>query len=609
MSKTAAPARQYTAEERERAKGILRKAKGDRVWALKNLVIIKDENGKAVRFDPYTHQIEIIEAKHDPTIRTLVIGKYRKAGVSVALIADHVLEARFTRNHQTQILNKDDIDTGSMFNHAHFIAEHLPVELQGPMDKAGEKDIQYGDTKSLLRIGTAGASQSVAAKKGRGTDTHVLHCTEFRFFNYLADIIQGATNSIPMDGKLIYESTSNGPRGAGAALIANIRKNGIEERKGERWRLDDQLFLFLSALRHPKYRKPVPIDFAINTQDEDERKEEERILAIGQEKGMPIDEIEGFLCFRRWKIRGFVLGEEGQGSKLSPAQQFKREFPVVFEDGEEAAGSNFFNSGIINAESAYVEALDPYRLIKSITRQPGARPVLGPPSDKNRVTIWAAPEFGYKNRYFAFADVGQGNPNSDFDALYVLDRLKGEVVAAAHGLLGETHGVPLLLALAEFYDNAWLSWDVTGPGAEWRPRIKDSKYPKILSRREGEDVFLTPEFMGLVWTEDIKRMACAMLRTRIEQKLLRCYDLGFFKECLQFGFDDKGQGPKAAEGYNDDRVMGLAGCVWQANEAPACVEAEVRPKPFQEQTKLEQRVREIRAAATRPEVKGNGNWD
>jgi hypothetical protein len=605
----AAPARQYTPEERERALAILRRAKADRIWALKNLVRIKDETGKEIRFDPYSHQVEIIEAKHDPTIRTLVIGKYRKAGVSVALIADHVLDARFNRNHQTQILNKDDIDTGSMFNHAHFIAEHLPVELQGPMDKAGEKDLQYGDTKSLLRIGTAGASQQVAAKKGRGTDTHVLHCTEFRFFNYLADIIQGATNSIPMGGKLIYESTSNGPRGAGAALIANIRKNGIEERKGERWRLDDQVFLFLSAIRHPKYRRPVPIGFAINDHDEEERKEEERILAIGLDKGLPIDEIEGFLCFRRWKIRGFVLGEEGQGSKLSPAQQFKREFPVSFEDGEEAAGSNFFNSGIINAEVAYVEALDPYKLVKSITRQPGGRPVLGPPSEKNRVTIWAAPELGYKNRYFAFADVGQGNPNSDFDSLYVLDRLKGEVVAAAHGLLGETHGVPLLLALAEYYDTAWLSWDTTGPGNEWRPRIKESRYPRILSRREGEDVFLNPEFMGLVWTEDNKRMACAMLRTRIEQKILRCYDLGLFKECLQFGFDDKGNGPQAAEGYNDDRVMSAAGLVWQASNLPACTLAEVKPQPFQQQNALEKRVKEARILAAQPQAAGGGNWD
>ena len=213
------------------------------------------------------------------------------------------------------------------------------------------------------RIRTAGATQATTAKKGRGTDTHVLHGTEFRFYNHLSELVQGATNSVPMSGKIIWESTSDGPRGAGAALIANIRKNGVEERKGERWRLDDQVFLFLSALRHPKCRRPVPIGFRL------ENEEEERINAIGLDKGLPIDEVEGFICFRRWKVRQFVLDDStGSGARLSPESQFKREFPVTFEDGEEAAGSNFFNPGIINAERAYVEALNPYKLVKSITR-------------------------------------------------------------------------------------------------------------------------------------------------------------------------------------------------------------------------------------------------
>ena len=600
----AAPQRKYTPEERERVKEILRKAKADRVWALRNLVTIKDETGKPVKFNPYDHQVEIIEAKHDPTIRTIVIGKYRKAGVSVALIADHVIEARLTRNRQTQILNKDDIDTAAMFNHAHFIAEHLPIELQGPMDKAGEKDIQYGDTGGLLRIGTAGASAAVAAKKGRGTDTHVLHNTEFRFFTHLSEIIQGATNSIPEGGKLIYESTSNGPRGAGAALINNIRSKGVEERKGERWRLDDQLFLFLSAIRHPKCRRPVPMGFTLRDE------EEERIFRVGQEKGLPVDEIESFLCFRRWKIAGFVISDEsGSGARLTPEQQFKREFPVTYEDGEEAAGSNYFNTGIIAAERAYVEALNPYRLVKSITRQPGGKPILGAPTDDNRFIITAAPEYGYKNRYVVFADCGQGHAKSDPDCIKCLDRLTMEVVATSHGRMGATRGVTNMLALAEFYDNAWISWDMTGIGAEWRPLVIASLYPKIWTRRQVESPFLEPDAIGLVWSQENKLGACSMLRAKLERKGFRDSDLAFFDECLQFGFDEKGNGPMAAEGFTDDRVMTNAGLVWVSANLPGVVEAEVRPKPFQEQSKLEQRVKEIRMAAVRPEVKGNGTWD
>ena len=600
----AAPQRVYTPEERERALAILRRAKSDRVWALRNLVRIKDDTGAEVPFNLYAHQEDIIRLKHDPSVRTMVIGKYRKAGVSVALLADHVLDARFTRNRQTQILNKDDNDTAAMFTHVHFIDEHLPDELQGPKDKAGEKDLQYADTKGLVRIGTAGASRAVSAKKGRGTDTWNLHLTEFRFYNYLADIIQGATNSIPMGGKLIYESTSNGPRGAGAALIANIRSKGVEERKGELWRLDDQVFLFLSAIKHPKYRRPVPMGFQIRDE------EEEKIFRIGQEKGLPVDEVEGFICFRRWKISGFVLSaDNGGGASLSPEQQFKREFPVTFEDGEESAGSNYFNPGIIQAERAYVEALSPMRLVKSITRQPGARPILGAPTEDNKITITAAPEFGYKNRYIVFADCGQGTASSDPDCIKCLDRLTMEVVATAHGRFGAYKGVNMMLAMAEFYDNAWISWDMTGIGAEWRPLVLAAMYPKIHTRREVESALLDPDAIGVVWSQSTKLMACSMLRAKLEHKGFRDYDLAFFDECLQFGFDEMGRGPQAANGFTDDRVMTNAGLVWASSSIPACVEAEVRPKPFQDQTKLEQRVREIRASAARPDVKGAGNWD
>lgn len=608
MRKTAAPARQHTPEERERIKAILRRAKNDRIWALRNLVRIKDETGAEVPFNLYEHQEEIIRLKHDPTVRTIVIAKYRKAGVSVALLADHTLDARFTRNRQTQILNKDDNDTASMFTHVHFIDEYLPEELQGPKDKAGEKDLQYADTKGLIRIGTAGASQSVSAKKGRGTDTWVLHCTEFRFYTHLAEIIQGATNSVPAGGKLIYESTSNGPRGAGAALIANIRSKGQEIRKGELWRLEDQVFLFITAIKHPKCRRPVPIGFRLVDE------EEERIFRIGREKGLPVDEVESFICFRRWKINGFVLDDSnGGGAKLSPEQQFKREFPVTFEDGEESAGSNYFNPGIIAAERAYVEALNPYRLVKSIIRQPGGRPILGAPTEDNKVTFTAAPELGYKNRYAVFGDCGQGNASSDPDCIKVLDRLLMEVVATTHGRLGAFKAVQLALALAEFYDNAWLSWDMTGIGAEWRPLILAALYPKLYTRREVENPLLEPDALGVVWSQDIKLGACSMLRSKLEHKGFRDYDLAFFDECLQFGFDEKGQGPQAANGFTDDRVMTNAGLIWISLALPAVAQAEVRPKPFQDQSKLEARVKEIRTeaalASRASNHKGNSNWD
>lgn len=605
----AAPQRTYSPEERGRALEMLRRGRTDRKWAIRAFTKIADKQQREIRFNLWPFQEEIIDLLSDPTVRTLIIRKYRQGGISQCLLAWHLLESRYTRNKETLILNKDDNDTAVMFNRVHFMDERLPEELQGAKKSSQSKVLHYADTNSILRIDTAGASESVSAKKGRSATVHCLHVTEPDYIEHLDKINQGAVNSVAPGGKIIYESTSNGPRGAMDAMIMGVRKRGQEIRKGELWRDGDTVVLFISALPHPEYRRPVPLGFELAL-DEDERKEEERILRVGQERGMPLDEVEGFICFRRWKVNQFVQADrEGGGANLSPARQFKLEFPVAFEDTREAAGRNYFNPGIIAAERAYVEALDPYRLVRSITRQPGGRPILGAPTEDNRVTILAAPELGYKNRYVVFGDAGQGNATSDPDCIKVLDRLKMEVVATVHGRLGAYKATQMMLALAEFYDNAWINWDMTGIGAEWRPLVLASLYPRIWTRREVESPLLEPDAVGLVWGHENKLGACSMLRAKLEHKEFRDYDLAFFDECLQFGFDEKGKGPQASNGFTDDRVMANAGLLWTSASLPAVALAEVRPKPFQEQSKLEQRVREIKMAAAQPEYKGNGNWD
>lgn len=606
------PQRQYSDEEKAKIRAFVDKCKSNMVWAIAQLVMIVNKQKKLVSFICHGYQEEIIGLLEDPTIRTIYICKYRQAGISTLIIAWIMVRMRLYRNVEAMTFNKDDNDTAALFLRAHTIDEHLPIEFQGPKGTDQAKAIHYEDLNCLYRIDTVGNTTRTSNKKGRSVSPSILHFTEPWHMETLGTALQGAGSAVPQDpkdGKIILESTSAGPQGAMHGLTQNIRTKGKEVRPGEFWRLGDTVVLFLSVLRNPDYRRTPPDEFRL------EDDEEIRIAHVGEQMGIPSHDLKSFLTFRRWRINGFASdADNGEGAGLSPEQQFKREFPVTYDDMLESAARSAFNVGIINAEIAYIKALAPYSITKGFLRQETGKVILGEPTIDNRGTIWAAPEFGYLNRYLVFADVAQGMASSDFDSIYVLDRLTMHVVCASHGRYGASRGVPLLLNIAAFYDNAWIAWDMTGPGSEWRPGILSSGYPRIFARRGDMTKPAEYDDAGLIWGRDNKLSALAITRSAIERKTIKIYDIAFFNECNAFGFDEDGKGPKAPNGSNDDRVMSMMGLLYVSSSLPApVIDKSLDMRAYEPKDRAVQRIEKIRHDAARSILessnKGLSTWD
>ena len=286
---------------------------------------------------------------------------------------------------------------------------------------------------------------------------------------------------------------------------------------------------------------------------------------------------------------------------LSPAKQFKREYPATFEEAFEESGSNFFQPKIMRLEKE--AAVLHNEMHKPVTiglmRRNGQRPDEVPPHDGNRITVHELPRDGYIGQYIVMGDAGAGNAESDPDSIYVLDRLAMRVVAESHGLLGAGNHSATMVALAEWYYGAWIVWDATGIGAELRPYILQSGYPmdRIFHRRRNYrpdsqkpddlDWMRDTDGFGLVWGLN-RDVGVSLLRHGIESRTLTVLDSEFFDEAQQFGYDDHGK-PCAATGYHDDRVMSLALGVYVHPILPA-PSKEIPLKEFQPANKLREKI-------------------
>jgi hypothetical protein len=192
-----------------------------------------------------------------------------------------------------------------------------------------------------------------------------------------------------------------------------------------------------------------------------------------------------------------------------------------------------------------------------------------PESFGNKFTIWELPEAGWSNRYLYFGDVGQGLETSDEDYGYILDRFTKRFVAKVQGRLGPDVHTACATLLCEFYFGAELAWDITGIGAEMRPLIIQSNYPKIYLRRpvapDKDGIIAVEErreAMGFLFTKSTRLMALSTLKVGVEGMTHYMPDPVFYAQAKQFGFDEAGAGPAAAPGYMDDAVMAAAGAAY-----------------------------------------------
>jgi hypothetical protein len=567
----------------------------DKLYGLREMIKFPDKQRREVKYDPWPSQQKFIEHKG----RVNAVIKIRRQGFTIGCMASMLHDCRTKNNFKAAIFNKDKEDCPRLFETLKYMAGGLPYpwhmeDVLKSVRKASTKrdsntELLYPDTKSSVFITTAGQTLSQANKKGRGIPAEEILVTEAGYIENLAALMQGAVNTLPDHGSFTMESTSSGPRGVLSQSFLKIRSEGDEVERNL-WAMDDQRAFFFGFLEHPEYVRPStdevqgPID-----------EEEERIFSLGANQ----DQIN----WRRWKVRQFATDSENL--RLTPEQQFKREYPCTIEDALEEAGGSFFDRRIIVAVRDLARATEADPIEFGLRRSPNGEIERTQPSPGNKFEMFLPPAQGYRNRYVFFADCGQGTAESDLDVGYVLDLHISRFVAKFWGRLGAEVGSECALLLASYYSNALLGWDATGIGAEWRPFILKSGYPNVYYRTKDPNVELAkfPELSGLLWTKQNKPYALSELKRQVYNRSLIIRDEKFYSETEYFGYQDPEDiSPNATPGFRDDHISAAAGCLYISEGIiPQTIEEPKPANPFETQRQVN--VRRVIAQARKSERK------
>jgi len=131
-----------------------------------------------------------------------IILKARQEGFSSYIIADMLIDCIRGANN-SMVLSHETEATKRLFAKNKYYIENLEVKPAIKYETASS--LSFEKTNSNYYIGTAGQKAV-----GRGDTLRRLHLSECAFFDKAEKIMAGVTSSVPIDGKIVIESTPNG---------------------------------------------------------------------------------------------------------------------------------------------------------------------------------------------------------------------------------------------------------------------------------------------------------------------------------------------------------------------------------------------------------------
>ncbi|MBE3036881.1 MAG: hypothetical protein IMZ70_07375 [Candidatus Atribacteria bacterium] len=216
----------------------------------------KELPGKGAGNDAWIEVIQIEPYKNMPVFDLQTTSKTFIAEGFVSHNSTYV-EARYFREINRQqmryacVCSADTDATDKVFKMASLFQQEIPGEFRRPTEYSNRKELVYSAPhRSQFLCQTAGKDVL-----GRGGLTHLLHPTEFSFWNRAKEQFGGAAQEVPDDPEtiIVIESTSNGTGGAFYDMFVDAV---------ERWKctksLDGYIPIFLPWYIFDYYRRPVP---------------------------------------------------------------------------------------------------------------------------------------------------------------------------------------------------------------------------------------------------------------------------------------------------------------------------------------------------------------
>lgn len=448
--------------------------------------------------------------------------KSRQVGVSTAIQGLLIQRATQTGFRSTVVVAHDTETGGKLFGIGHRMYVNLPAELKPEIrsfrrtrflhfGQRGEAAWMDGGIwpDSTYWVDTAGEFEA-----GRGGTYHDLHISEYAFFPQPEQKHTALMQAVPDDPDtfVAIESTANGHN-----HFKELWDDAVEGRS-------EFAPFFWPWWRQPEYTRPFMVgereEFrAGDTEQSPYAEEEPELLDPG-----PIDTDTGEhhsltpeqLNWRRWTIANKLGGK---------VEKFHQEYPVSPEQAFLATGHKVFEPMLVARAMARAERTDPrvgqggplVGLIEAGAqeRRAGERgPVDVPtnpkwkparnlrPDESPDWRVWleekdGAPVVPKEGLYVVGVDVSQGIPESEgtegdtaYHAIEVIDHRTKEQITEYRSRCDPDLLADFALLTANFFNDAWLAVEITGPGLQvfrrlWRAyRYRFLYFRKTHDRRE-----------------------------------------------------------------------------------------------------------------------------
>ena len=465
-----------------------------------------------------------------------LIPKARQLGVSTFVLARWTAACLMRQNINAVVVSHESNATQRLLQKVHFFLDNMSGPP--PKVKKSRNRIEFLRTGSTFFIGTAGSDTF-----GRGDTIHLLHCSEYAFWESGAKLLMGMLASVPPVGsEVAIESTGNGHNDYAQRCLRAAAQGG----KG-------YTLHFLNWLAEPTYRLNMAeadtAEFMASLDVDLNEPELAKILSPEQ------------LAFRRNKIL-----EEYNGDLI----MFNQEYPITLDECFQASGHSVFWKVNYDQSSEWQQR---DRQAWGLAKHPkrgcvyvvGADPSGGTGKDcavaevfcidtNEQVYEWRDDRTPPDMFAFRLREIGQ----MFNDALIVCEN--------------NNHGILTLSKLGELYRPERIYYGKHGRAKEEVPNILQA---------------------GFRTTEQSKPLAIGRLRERVSQDT-KIYSPILRDEMKTFIEDDNGK-MHAEEGYFDDCVMACSMAMMGWNDAEfLCREPDIQldtggPDPWTLEGILERR--------------------
>ena len=186
-------------------------------------------------------------------VRVLIL-KGRQQGASTYTEGRFYWLVSHRKGVRSFILTHEAESTAALFEMAERYHEHCPSLVKPSTGSSNAKELVFDRLDSGYKVGTAG-NKAV----GRGTTLQFFHGSEVAFWPHAAEHAKGVMQAIPDadDTEVVLESTANG--------IGNyFHQQWQAAEAGD----SEYLAIFVPWFWQPEYRKAVPKDFSLTSEEE-----------------------------------------------------------------------------------------------------------------------------------------------------------------------------------------------------------------------------------------------------------------------------------------------------------------------------------------------------